>query len=79
MEIRIRGQMTIADIRQALFEQLHELETKYAVQFSRGATLYINPTNSFGEDVRPRLPGGHELRTLYSTGPYRSAADEGKL
>ena len=54
MEVRIRGQMTIADIRRALFEQLHELETKYAVQFSRGATLYINPTNAFGEDVTPR-------------------------
>src|SRR5437762_7090570 len=66
MEVRIRGQMTIADIRQTLFEQLHELETKYAVQFSRGATLYINPTNVFGEDVTPRMPGGHELRTLYS-------------
>ena len=79
MEVRIRGQMTIADIRQALFEQLHELETKYAVQHSRGATLYINPTNGFGEDVRPRMPGGQELRTLYSAGPYRSAADEGKL
>ena len=39
--------MTIADIRQALFEQLHELEIKYAVQFSRGATLYINPTNAY--------------------------------
>jgi hypothetical protein len=25
------------------------------------------------------MPGGHELRTLYSTGPYRSAADEAKL
>ena len=37
MEVEIRSQMTIADIRQALFEQLHELETKYAVQFSRGA------------------------------------------
>jgi hypothetical protein len=79
LKVRIRGQMTIADIRQALFEQLHELETKYAVQFSRGATLYINPTNAFGEDVTPRMPGGHELRRLYSTGPYRSAADEGKL
>jgi len=63
--------MTIADIRQALFEQLHELETKYAVQHS-GATLYINPTNAFGEDVTPRMPGGHELLTLYSTGPYRN-------
>ena len=79
MEVRIKGQMTIADIRQALFEQLHDLETKYAVQFSRGATLYINPTNAFGEDVAPRTPGGYELKTLYSTGPYRSAADEGKL
>jgi hypothetical protein len=27
MEVRIKGQMTIAEIRQALFEQLHELET----------------------------------------------------
>jgi hypothetical protein len=25
------------------------------------------------------MPGGHELKTLYSTGPYRSAADEAKL
>ena len=79
MEVKIKGQMTIADVRQALFEQLHELETKYAVQFARGATLYINPTNAFGEDVTLRHPGGQELRTLYSTGPYRSAADEGKL
>ena len=54
MEVRIKGQMTIADIRQALFEQLHELETKYAVQYSGGATLYINPANAFGEDVTPR-------------------------
>ena len=57
MEVKIKGQMTIADIRQALFEQLHELETKYAVQFTRGATLYIKPTNAFGEDITPRLPG----------------------
>jgi hypothetical protein len=79
MEVKIRGQMTIADIRQTLFEQLHDLETKYAVQFSRGATLYINPTKSFGDDDIPCMPGGHELKVLYSTGPYRSAADEGKL
>jgi len=35
--------MTIANIRQAFFEQLHELETKYAIQFSRGATLSSIP------------------------------------
>jgi hypothetical protein len=43
MEIKLRGEMTIADIRQALFEQLHDLETNYSVKFSRGATLYIHP------------------------------------
>jgi hypothetical protein len=79
MEIRVRGEMTMADIRQALFEQLHDLETNYAVQFSRGATLYINPTNGLGDDVFPRAAGGRELKKLHSTGPYRSAADELKL
>ena len=38
-----------------------------------------NPTNSFGDDVIPLLPGGHELKTLNCAGPYRSAADEAKL
>jgi hypothetical protein len=79
MEIRVRGEMTIADVRQVLFEQLHELEVKYAVKFTRSATLYVNPTNGFGDDVKPRLPGGQELKVIYSTGPYRSAADEEKL
>ncbi len=79
MEIRVRGEMTIADVRQVLFEQLHELETKYAVKFTRSATLYVNPTNGFGDDVTPRLPGGQELKVIYSTGPYRSAADEENL
>src|SRR5271169_6511290 len=79
MEIKLRGEMTIADIRQALFEQLHDLETNYAVNFSRGATLYIHPTNGLGDDVIPRVAGGRPLTKLYSIGPYRSAADERKL
>ena len=79
MEIKLRGEMTIADLRQALFEQLHELETSYSVKFSRGATLYINPTNGCGDDVVPRMAGGRPLTKLYSAGPYRSAADERRL
>ena len=71
--------MTIVDIRQALFEQLHQLETKYAVQFSRGATLYINHTNAFGNDVPPRMPGGHELKTLYNNGPTGARRTRGSL
>ncbi len=74
MQIKVKGEMTIAEIRQALFEKLNEIEHDYAVRYSRGATLYINPTNGFGDDVEPRKHG-RTVEKLYSTGPYRSAAD----
>jgi len=79
MEIKVTGEMTIPEIRQALFERLHEVEDEYAVRHSRGATLYINPTNGFGDDVVPRNKGGRIVNKLYSDGPYKSAADEYKL
>lgn len=75
MEIKIKGEMTIAEVRQAIFEKLSEIEAEHAVRYSQGATLYINPTNGFGEKVVPRMKNGQELKKLYSTGPYRSAAD----
>ena len=78
MQIKLRGEMTIPEIRQALFEKLCEIEEEYGIRFSRGATLHIHPTNGFGDDVIPRA-GGREVTTLYSTGPYRSAADEHDL
>ena len=75
MQIKVKGEMTIAEIRQALFEKLNEIENDYAVRYSRGATLYINPTNGFGDDVEPRKHG-RTVDKLYSSGPYRSAADD---
>ena len=52
MEIRLRGEMTFADIWQALFEQLCTLEDEYAVRYSRGATLFLNPTDGLGEGTQ---------------------------
>ena len=75
MQIKVHGEMTIREIRQALFEMLHELEVSYAVRHSHGATLFINPTNGFGDRVTPRDRAGGEITKLHSTGPYRSAAD----
>jgi hypothetical protein len=81
MEIKLRDEMTLADIRQALFEQLCALEDEYAVRYSCGATLYLNPTNGFGDDVTPRMAGGancesstardrtNALRMSYDLGP----------
>jgi len=71
--------MTLAEIRQALFEKLHELEEGYALRFSRGATLYLNPTDEFGEDVVVRKHTGEQVTKIFTNGPYRSAADDYKL
>jgi hypothetical protein len=75
MQIKVHGEMSMLDIRQAVFEKLHEAEAIYGVRYSRGATLFLNPTNGFGDRVTPRDHAGGEVTKLHSTGPYRSAAD----
>lgn len=79
MKIRVKGEMTIADIRQALFEKLREVEERFAVRYTVDATLYIRPSNGFGDDVSPRYSNGEAVTTLYSTGPYRPASDDYNL
>jgi hypothetical protein len=79
MQIKVKGEMTIAELRQAIFEKLHEVEDDFSVRFSRGATIYINPTNGFGDDVVPHNKAGWKVDKLYCDGPYRSAADDFKL
>jgi hypothetical protein len=78
MEIKVKGEMTLAEIRQALFEKLQEVEEDCSVRYSQGATLYINPTNGFGDRIEPRKHG-RRIEKLYSEGPYRSSADEYKI
>ena len=73
MQIKVRGEMSIAEFKQALFEKINEVE-EMGVRYTRGATLFINPTNGFGDAVEPRKHG-RTVDKLYSSGPYRSAAD----
>lgn len=79
MQITIKGELTLAEIRQALFEQLHDLEDRYAISHSLGATLYVNPTNSVGDAVVPHHQDGRALQKLHCNGPYKSAADDLKV
>ncbi|MEW7985772.1 MAG: hypothetical protein AB2801_09675 [Candidatus Thiodiazotropha endolucinida] len=79
MQIKVKGEMTIFEIRQAIFEQLAQIEEDLAIRYSRGATLYINPTNGFGDDIEPMDRSGRRIDRLYSDGGYRSAAMEYKL
>ena len=67
------------EVRQALVEKLLEVEAELAVRHSLGATLYINPSNGFGDKVTPVNRAGKEVKKMYSEGPYRSAADDFKL
>jgi len=56
MQIKVHGEMTLAELRQALFEKLNQIEDDHAVRYSRGATLFIHPTNGFGDRVTLSLP-----------------------
>jgi len=75
MKIRIKGEMTLSQLRQALVEQLMEIEESYVIRYSLDATLYIRPTNGFGDCVTPVYPNGKEVKVVYATSPYRSIAD----
>ena len=75
MKIRIKGELTLAQMRQVLIEELLGVEDRFAVRYSLDATLYINPTNGFGDAVSPRYSNGKEVTVVYATGPYRSAAE----
>ena len=75
MQLRIQGEHSIAAIRQALYELLAQAESDYGVRYSIDATLYIRPSNGFGDEVIPSSSTGRPIQKLYSRGPYRSAAD----
>jgi hypothetical protein len=79
MKITIKGEMTLADIARTLREVMYSLEEDHRLRYTRGATLYINPTNGFGDEIKVWTKDGHELVTLNSTGPYRSAAEDFNL
>ncbi len=76
MQIKIIGELTIAEIRQAIFESLGDIESKYAIRYSAGATLFVNPTNGFGDRIRPTDMLGSEVKIMHSKGPYRSVAED---
>ena len=76
MQINIKGEMKLADLRQAIYEKLGELEQTFAIAYSQGATLYINPTNGEGDTVQARTRDGRPVNRMTSNGPYKSAAQE---
>jgi hypothetical protein len=74
--IRITGEMTLAQMRQALFEAICELEDELAIGHTQSASLFINPTNGLGEKVVARNSLGGVVSRVTKKGPYRPSAEE---
>jgi hypothetical protein len=74
MKIKIKGEMSLAELRQCIFEQLHIMEDRFAVRHTSDVTLYLNLTNGFGDAVTCRDSRGHEISTMCAQGPYEPAA-----
>ena len=76
MKIRIKGELSTAELRQTIYEQLHLLEDDFVIRHSRDISIYLTPTNGFGEEVRCCDYRGKEVSTILVEGPYRAAVDE---
>lgn len=75
MKIKIQGEMTLSQLRQCIYEQLLSLEDKYAVRHARSVSIYMTPTNGFGDEVCCLDGRGDEVTTIQSGGAYPSAAE----
>ena len=76
MQIRLLGELSFKEMRQALFEALNEIEDEFAIRYSRGAVLFLTPTDGCDETVVARNSRGRVITRVTKKGPYRSAADE---
>ena len=79
MQIRIKGEHSIYAIRQALCELLAQAESEHGIRYTIDATLYIRPSNGFGDEITPSYYDGSPVKKIYSQGPYKTVADEYNL
>lgn len=75
MKIIFRGEYSVPELRQSIYEQLNILQNRFTVRHARSVTLYLTPTNGFGDAVGCFDHGGREVPALHAEPPYRSAAD----
>ncbi len=76
MKIKFHGELHVHQLRQALFEELHQLEEEFLVRHSKDITLYLTPTNGLGTPVLCKDQHGKKVEVIFNTGPYKSAADD---
>jgi len=70
------GTISIDELAQAIFADIHALKDGYNVRFVKGARLKLLVTNEYGEEVRvPRIGGGGTIHYM-DTHHYRPACKD---
>ena len=75
MQIKFRGVYTLNEFFQALWEERQNIRD-LGITHIRGASLYYQPVDEFGDPVSPRRPTGEPIKTWNNKGPYKSAAQD---
>lgn len=76
MKIKILGEMSLKQLIQCIYEQLLEVEQRYAIHHARQITIYMTTTDGRGNVVFCMNERGEEIFTMQTDGPYNSAAED---
>ncbi len=76
MKIKFHGELSIPELKQAIFELLQELEDEYQVCHSKNISLYLTPTNGSGDKIYCKNRYSKKVDTIKCYGPYRSVAEK---
>lgn len=72
MKIKIKGELSASEFRQAIFELVQELEDQFTITHVKNINIYLTPSDGEGERVYCRNARGKEIETYKFDGPYKS-------
>jgi len=75
MKIKIRGELSLRQLIQCIYEQLLEVEQRYAIHHAQHVTIYMTTTNGCGDVVFCKNEQGEEVFTMHTDGPYDSITE----
>ena len=74
MRIQFRGIYSVEEFFQAFLEERERFRA-LGIKHIRGASLYYQPVDQYGDPVTPHHRNGDPVQGWTHNGPYRSAAD----
>ncbi len=76
MKIKFHGELSIPELKQAIFELFQELEDECLVRHSKNISLYLTPTDGTGDRIYCKNRCGMKIDTIKCYGPYHSVTEK---